>query len=40
MDGRMSRYGNNFIEALREFCEREGKEVTYRKGVTFSSITE
>ena len=20
------------IEALREFCEREGKEVTYRKG--------
>ena len=28
------KFGNNSIdiEALREFCEREGKEVTYRKG--------
>ena len=26
------------IEALREFCEREGKEVTYRKGGTISKI--
>ena len=27
-------FGKNSIdiEALREFCEREGKEVTYRKG--------
>lgn len=27
------------IEVLREFCEREDKEVTYRKAVTFSNIT-
>ena len=28
------KFGKNSIdiEALREFCEREGKEVTYRKG--------
>ena len=28
------KFGKNRIdiEALREFCEREGKEVTYRKG--------
>ena len=28
------KFGRNSIdiEALREFCEREGKEVTYRKG--------
>ena len=36
------KFGKNSIdiEALREFCEREGKEVTYRKAITFSSITE
>jgi hypothetical protein len=28
------------IEVLREICEREDKEVTCRKAVTFSSITE
>ena len=27
------------IEVLREFCEREDKEVTCRKAVTFSNIT-
>ena len=28
------KFGKNSIDikALREFCEREGKEVTYRKG--------
>ena len=28
------KFGENSIDikALREFCEREGKEVTYRKG--------
>ncbi len=32
------KFGKNSIdiEALREFCEREGKMVEYRKGVTFS----
>ena len=36
------KFGKNSIDikALREFCEREGKEVTYRKDVTFSSIIE
>ena len=31
------KFGKNSIdiEALREFCEREGKEVTYRKGEQF-----
>ena len=31
-------YENNSIdiEVLREFCEREGMEITYRKAVTFS----
>lgn len=27
------------IEVLREFCEREDKEVTCRKAVMFSNIT-
>ena len=29
------KFSNNSIDlqVLREFCEREGKEVTYRKGV-------
>ena len=32
------KFGKNSIDikALREFCEREGKMVEYRKGVTFS----
>ena len=30
--GRAKRPSRADIEALREFCEREGKEVTYRKG--------
>ena len=36
------KFGKNSIDikVLREFCEREGKMVEYRKGVTFSSITE
>ena len=31
------KFGKNSIDikALREFCEREGKEVTYRKGEQF-----
>ena len=35
------KFGKNSIdiESLREFCEREGKEVTCRKAVTFSNIT-
>ena len=34
--GRAKRPSRADIEALREFCEREGKMVEYRKGVTFS----
>ena len=30
--GRSKRPSRAGIEALREICEREGKEVTYRKG--------
>ena len=35
------KFGKNSIdiEALREFCEREGKEVTYRKGDQPASAT-
>jgi hypothetical protein len=33
------RFGRNRIEVevLREFCEREGKEVAYHKGITFKA---
>jgi hypothetical protein len=34
--GRAKRPSRADIEVLREFCEREGKMVEYRKGVTFS----
>ena len=33
------KYGKNSIdiEALREFCEREGEAVSYRKDITFEA---
>ena len=33
------RFGKNSIDlqVLREFCEREGKEVAYHKGITFKA---
>ena len=34
--GRAKRPSRADIKVLREFCEREGKMVEYRKGVTFS----
>ena len=34
--GRAKRPSRADIEVLREFCEREGMMVEYRKGVTFS----
>ena len=34
--GRAKRPSRADIKVLREFCEREGKMVKYRKGVTFS----
>ena len=34
--GQAKRPSRADIEALREFCEREGKMVEYRKAVTFS----
>ena len=30
--GRAKRHSRADLQVLREFCEREGKEVTYRKG--------
>jgi len=34
------RFGRNSIDlqVLREFCEREGEEVVYRKGTTFDIL--
>ena len=34
--GQAKRPSRADIKVLREFCEREGKMVEYRKGVTFS----
>ena len=30
------KFNNNRLQILREFCEREGEEIAYRKAVTFS----